>query len=183
MKKTIKVQAIRRIAGTQSRILCAIALLALIAFSMAACDSDFGGDGNGGGGNTDSRLNGTWFWRYPTRDVGFTFNNGYYEYFYDMDVISCEKGTYTTAGNILTLTATHFHGYYDTLNGEFIFTDDGWNLPSFAKWYTRTELKAFGVPENYLVSLFSPITTTYSISGNKLYIIGFDGYTDAYTKR
>jgi hypothetical protein len=35
--------------GTQSRMFCAIALLAAIAFSVAACDSGFGGENDGGG--------------------------------------------------------------------------------------------------------------------------------------
>jgi hypothetical protein len=51
MKNTFK------LFGTQSRILCAIALLVVIAFSMAACDPDLGGgggSGNGGGNGNGS---------------------------------------------------------------------------------------------------------------------------------
>ena len=53
MKYTFKVF------GAQSRILCAIAMLAAIAFSMAACDDGFGGgDSNSGANNNGSNSGG-----------------------------------------------------------------------------------------------------------------------------
>jgi len=52
-----KVRNTSKLSGTQSRILCAIALLAVIALSMAACDLNSGGGGNNSGTTNPSPTN------------------------------------------------------------------------------------------------------------------------------
>jgi predicted small secreted protein len=156
-----------------------IVLIAVIAFSMAACDSGFGSDG-GNTGSVDSRLNGTWVVEIP-RDDGIyegiiNFNKGNYEVtttlYFD---VPWQKGTYTTTGNSITITPTHYRG-----DSPMFFQNGIWLEPKF---YSSADLRALGVPESSeLVLAFSPRTTTYSISGNTLYITG-DGYTEVYTKR
>jgi len=151
--------------GTQSGKLCAIALLAVIAFSMAACDSGFGGDSG-----TDPSLNGTWV---NEDGVNFTFNNGNWEFAYIGEPVY--KGTFTTNGSILTVTTTHMMGgwHYDL--------DRRYDLVS-GKWYSMAELRAFGVTRDELDHIFPFVTCPYSISGNVLYMT-FDGETEALYKR
>jgi len=142
--------------GTQYRILCAITLLVVTAFSMAACDSGFGGDGGAG---TDSSLNGTWV---DNRGITIIFNNGNCEE--RANGVPYIKGTYTTNGNSLTMRITH-------VAGELLLAT-GWNNAVPGKWYTETELLAAGVPEGYgFGDTFKPQTVTYSVSGNTLYLI------------
>jgi len=149
--------------GTQSRILCAVSMLLVIALSMAACDSGFGSE-NGGG--TDPALNGTWvieyYYGYSFQiTLSLTFNNGYYEEDHGGERM---KGTFTTNDNSLTITPTHW--------------GDGY------KWYSRADLKALGViTEDALASAFSPVTWTYSVSGNALSLIDHLGRTLVYYKR
>jgi hypothetical protein len=143
---------------------------------MTACDSDFGSSGG-----TDSRLNGTWVSEEAEQaygwDVGFTFNNGSFEIFYKGPEL---KGTYITISNS-SITFTPTHGY----GGVFVdYFADGGNP---YKWYSRNELRAFGVPEDELEFGFSSKTSRYSISGNTLYLIDADEEFDiswsAYIKR
>jgi hypothetical protein len=155
--------------GTRSGILCVVALLTVIAFSMAACDSDFGSSGG-----KDSRLNGTWV-SYDTdgSTIGFTFKNGNWEYAYRGK--PWWKGTYTTYNNRLTMTLTHI-------------TEDGGDIGYLyklvpGKWYSRADLKALGVPEDYLRDQFDDLMLIiYSINGNALYFT-FDGNTTIFYKR
>jgi len=161
--------------GTQSRMFCAISLLAAIAFSMAACDSGFGG------GGTDPILNGTWVmetWRDgSTVYLGstFTLNNGNFEYVTlddDRDLVPDNKGTYTTNGSNLTITTTHASG-----------GDLKWYGAVYGRWYSRAELRTLGVPEEELNQIFPPpLTAIYYISGNALYLTG-NGVTNVYHKR
>jgi hypothetical protein len=138
-----------------------LALAFIIALALAACDSGFGGDG----GNTDPRLNGTWVDEYG-RD-GFTFNNGTFELFEGLPVV---KGTYTTTNSTLTLTETHYYGY--ALGDSFVAT----------KWYSRAELMALGVPEDYYLNTLPTTPISYSISGNTLYLT-YAGDTATLTRR
>ena len=148
--------------GTQSGILSAIAFVVVIALSMAACDSDFGG-----GGGTDPLLNGTWVYEVSgligsdfkqiTVEFYVTFNNGSFErYEYASDRF---KGTYTTNDNKITMTTTH------------IFDGD---------WYSRAEWKKTH-PDYELDEIFNTRTERYSISGNTL-VLG-DGPLNTYTKK
>jgi hypothetical protein len=117
--------------GSHGRMFCAIALLAAIAFGMAACDSGFGGGGGGGGGGTDPQLNGTW--GVPGQQT-LIFNNGIFEIQYTY-LGQAVKGTYYTTGGSLTLTPTHWMNSWD-------------------EWCTRADLKAQGYTENELNSMF-----------------------------
>jgi len=152
--------------GMQSRLLYAIALLAVIAFLMAACDSGFGGDGG-----TDSRLNDTWVDGYG--NTSFIFNNGSWELTFKG--VPEYKGTYTTNGNTLTMTTTHISG------GWYMASDIWYDLIS-GKWYSKAELTALGFPKSELDSLFFFMTVTYSISGNTLYMT-YKGETEVLYKR
>ena len=140
---------------TQSGILCAIALLVLIAFSLATCDS-----GLGGGGGTDSLLNGTW----SDGNETMKFNNGNFEN--EITGTPSVKGTYTTNGSSLICTPTHYYG--KTL------IDVGFRYLNIIqnRWYSMAELRALGFPEDELANSFSPVTSIYSVSGNTLYITG-----------
>jgi hypothetical protein len=149
-----------------------IALLAATAFSMAACDSGFGGSGS----STDSRLNGTWVGEEEDTRA-FTFNNGNYEVWgYNGPD---EKGTYTTTGNSITMTMTHYYGYNDYDN----YVNKTFGIWLAPKWYSRAELRALGAPEDVLIYFFSPETATYSISGNILYLTYPSGNTYDYTRK
>jgi hypothetical protein len=131
---------------------------------MAACDSEFGSDGGGSG--TDSRLNGTWV---GPADI-LTFNNGNFEDTYQIPVM---RGTYTTTASSITITITHYYGD--------ILTSD--TIKFSSRWYSRADLIALGVPEYRLADMFSPVTLTYSISGNTLYLTNYDGNTLTYTRK
>jgi len=160
---------------TQRRILCVTALLAAIAFSMAACDSGFGDDGG-----TDPRLNGTWILEDSYHEIKVTFYNGSWESAFDGETEL--KGTYITNGNSLTATRTHIYGWvlcYDSDIGDIV-RNQIWNAQN--KWYSRAELKALGVPENWLNQNFGSQTVTYSVNGNTLYIT-YSGEIEVYHKR
>jgi predicted small secreted protein len=154
--------------GEQSRILCVISLLAVLAFSMAACDTGFGGESGGAG--TDPALNGTWVLGWS---LAITFKNGNWEEAYGDKPIW--KGTYTTNDNRLTMTLTHINGNH---NG-FAYS---YNLVA-GKWYSRAELRALGVSEDDLRHQFdNNLSIIYSISGNTLYWTE-NGETDVFYKR
>jgi hypothetical protein len=109
------------------KIIGIIALVAIIVFSMATCGDIFGNDDDNG--NADSSLNGTWVYSdnsTSTYTYEITFNNGNWETF---EYEECFKGTYTTSGNKLTMTPTHFL----------------WNGPpeegiESNRWYSKAEL-------------------------------------------
>jgi len=125
-------------------------VMALI-FGMAVvgCDSD-GSKGSG----TDPALNGTW-----VGGGGFeiTFLNGKYQkYSYGYPVY---KGTYTTSNGILTENQTHFWGGAPR-----------WAGVLESKWYTKADLKAFGIiPDAQLDEMFEGSSDVYSVSGNLFY--------------
>jgi len=107
------------------------------------------GCGDGSGGGTDPALNGTWS---STNEDGveLTFNNGNYESKANGTLMG--KGTYTTSGNKMTSTGTHY------MYG--------------SKLCTKADLKALGIPDDQLNRMFAPQTGTYSISGNTLTMTG-----------
>jgi hypothetical protein len=148
------------------KLLGGVALLAVFAFSMASCDSGFGGEGG-----TDSRLNGTWV-LLSSQAYLLIFNNGNCEAI--EEGVRKVKATYTTTGGSLTLTPTHFYGGFLNLYEGIRFTPD--------KWYSRDELRAHGISEYELVDMFRYETAAYSISGSTLYITDAGG-TVVYTKR
>ena len=139
------------------RCLGIVALAAVIGFSVIACDT--------GMGSVDSALNGTW-----ANNEGYriNFNNGSFT-MYDGSV-QRGRGTYTTGGNILTLTITGIYfGAQDAAS---------MGLPSTSRWYTRAELRtamlnAWGSGmasqiDSMLNSAFTTVSGPYSVSGNTL---------------
>jgi len=114
-------------------------LVTAIVFSFAAL-SLAGCDT--GGDPTDPALNGTWV---DEDDNTLVFDNGAFVLSGNYNV----KGTFTTSGGSITLKPTHAKG-----NDE--------------KWYTKAEAIAVGATEDDQRLLFSPVTNTYSISGNTL---------------
>jgi len=104
---------------------------------------------SGGGtvGGIDAALNGTW----AASDEEFKFNNGSFEA--STDGIPAFKGTYTASSGRMTITITQVYGGSIGLD---------------SKWYSRADLKALGVDDANLNTIFSPQTGTYSISGNNL---------------
>jgi len=79
-----------QVLGKRSLRLCAIALVAVIGFSMVACkDAD----------ETDPALNGTWV----GSGVEIKFDNGSFEM---TQTGMAMKGTYTTSGSTITMTIT-----------------------------------------------------------------------------
>jgi len=144
-----------------------IVLVAVIGFTMTACD-------DGSGKNESSSLNGTWVYSEYGISTGFTFNNGSFET--SMNNVPHYKGTYTTSGNMLTMYLTHYYGK------SLLF--EAWGLD--AKWYTITEfldvykkkVMAGGrmTEEEWAELGLESIsgrsgTYTYSVNGNKLTLI------------
>jgi len=111
-----------------------------------------GGDDDSGGG--DPALNGTW------ESIGgeLKLNNGNWE------MSESAKGKYTTSGGTITITTTHFYS-----------EDDG-------KWYSRSQMKTLGVPEDQLAEMFAPQTGTYVITGTTL-VMTIEGDTISFTKK
>jgi len=144
-----------------------IAVVAIIGFTMAACD-----DGNTGGNiNVDTALNGTWSSTQEGRPLEYFFNNGSFEV--AIDDAPYGKGTYTTSGNTLATNVSHVYGYN-------AFTEM-LRIELQAKWYTLTEFydavkAAFGlsdegwaVIESIFEEQFQTVAIhTYSVSGNTL---------------
>jgi len=133
------------------KFLTGIALIAVIVFSMAACNG-FGDDG------IDSDLNGTWIDEDENGDE-IKFNNGSFS-------SKSLKGTYTTSGNEITITPTQVHG--DITYGMLE-----------SRWYTKTEMKTAMLHIGkltdeeinvYIDKVFAQRTGTYSVKSNTLVI-------------
>jgi len=138
-----KLKATRRVAATR-RAAGIIALIAIISFSFAACAGlDFTGGGEGGGNSTASAsassasaavantsLNGTWVGKISKNTYQMSFKDGSYSIITNEH--NSERGTYTSTGKSMTMTATHAHGDWITANG---FAID-------KKWHTQAELEA-----------------------------------------
>ena len=147
-----------------------IALVAVIGFSVIACDN-----GTTGG---DRALNGTWINQAGERLV---FNNGNFTV-YNSNVESV-RGTYSTRGDNLTLTITQ-------IRGSSMGSDAARYGFSANQWYTRQQFRTVFI--NYAVSqglsqsqaatladeaiadsgLYNPMTGTYSVGSNTLVING-----------
>jgi len=156
------------------KFLAGIALIAVIIFSMAACDNGggtAGGGGGGGGGNTiNTALNGTWI--DDDDDEEMILDNGNFE------VTGYAKGSYSINGNNMTMTITHVFG--DAMMGVLE-----------SRWYTETELRTAlktsigGYDEeidDMVNKLFAPHTGTYSVIGDTL-TMTMDGETSTYIKK
>jgi len=136
-----------------------IALVAIIGFYFAACDT-------GGGGGTDIvnyTFNGDW-----TDNAGEKINLTNGNFVVTENGTNVMKGTYTENGNSLTFTPTHVWGSYV-----------GGGLGS--SWYTKDQIRnQFGSSANdTLNALFAQFNGT--VNGSTLTII-FMGQTDTYTK-
>jgi len=84
-----------------------------------------------------------------------------------LDGINDEKGTFTTSGNTLTTTPTHYWG-------EMFYLDLD------AKWYSKAQLKAAGKATE---EDFVPSTYTYAISGTTLTLTPESGTIPPLTKQ
>jgi hypothetical protein len=126
---------------TSMKLFGIIALVSIIGFSFAACA---GLDFTGGGGSTSSSsvsasssaavastsLNGTWVGKVNKNTYQMSFNDGSYSV--TTNGHNSERGTYTSTGKSMTMTATHAHGDWITANGFEIAK----------KWHTQAELEA-----------------------------------------
>jgi uncharacterized protein YdeI (BOF family) len=122
----------------------ALAIMAVTMLSMAACAGLIGtGDGGGGGSASASAsstaaasaaantsLNGTWVGKVNKNTYQMSFKDGSYSV--TTNGHNSERGTYTSTGKSMTMTATHAHGDWITANG---FAID-------KKWHTQAELEA-----------------------------------------
>jgi hypothetical protein len=162
-----------------------IAFVAVIGFSMAACD-DGSKDDNGGG---NSSLNGTWV--NTAEGIKIVLNNGAITM--SNDNVEMMKGTYSTSGSNMTVTYTQVTAA--------IFGGDPSEMGlSASTWYTEQQLKAAIIQamvsegmsqseaeemydemfEDY--SPFGTVTGTYTLSGNTL-TITLDGSPMVFTKQ
>ena len=161
-----------------------IVLVAVIGLSMVACSDD-----GGGGSGADSALNGTWVNSTDWTEK-MVLNNGNIS-LWDGS-IEIAKGTYSTSGNIFTMTFTQVVAS--------LFGSDGVALLGLSpsKWYTKQELRTAYV--NAMVALgytqaaaeadfdgtIADMFThkaTYSVSGGTLTLIDEDGDTAVWTKQ
>ena len=136
-KNTLK--AMRNIAGI-------IATMAVIGFSIVACDS------NGGGGDGNS-LNGVWV----SGSEELTINNNSFDLKLG-DIVSM-RGTCTIVSRSIsgsvTLAVTHLHGDY--------LEDSSTTNQTFeSKWYSRNDLKGLGNTDAQLDEAFPTLTGTYT---------------------
>ena len=163
-----------------------IVMVAVIGFSMAACDD---GSDNGGG---NSGLNGTWVNTEGDEVVRIVLNNG--NFTQSVDNVGWSKGTYSTSGNNMTFNSTQVHGS--------IFGEQASEMGLSAnQWYTQPQLRTALI--NYMVgtghftqaeaeamvdsmleegSYFGTSTGTYTLSGNTLTVI-MGGETLVFTRQ
>ena len=161
------------------------ALVAVIGFSMAACDDKIDDGGNG-----NPSLDGTWVSSDGSKMV---FNNGKFSLF-DGNV-EMTRGTYKTSGSSITMNTTDINGaLFEELFEDF----DEMGL-SATQWYTLAQTKTIliqylvddlGMPEAMVEALldtmlegsFGEALGTYSITGNKLTLTMY-GETVTFTKQ
>ena len=118
-----------------------------LAFGMAVVGCDDGSTD----GEADTALNGTWI----IEDGEMKFNNGNFEFL--TNGTPFQKGTYTTSGDKMTITNTHFN-----------FSETGTN------WYNKAQLLAeaeSAEKKAEIEEMFAPRTIRYSVNGNKLTVI------------
>jgi hypothetical protein len=161
-----KLKATIRVAGI-------IAFVAIIGFSMAACTGlDFTGGGGGGSASSvsansaavvNTSLNGTWVGKINKNTYQMSFNEGSYSV--TTNGFNSERGTYTSTGKSMTMTASHAHGDWITANG---FAID-------KKWHTQAELEAAlkGKMTDANIArtsknFFSPQKIEYTVKDDKL---------------
>ena len=130
-------------------------------------------------GGQASTLNGTWV--EAGESTMWIFNDGSFEIH---DPSPLWRGSYTTSGNNLVITLTHFHGsfgwdvYYQP-------TDTWYSIPLSSQWFTKTQLisaveahlQGLGKPSSVINAAisgieteFSPHSMTFVLSGNHLWI-------------
>ena len=170
------------------------ALVAVIGFSMAACDDkiDDGGNGNGDDDKKpqNTSLEGTWV---DSDGVKLVLNNGNFTYAFDNEELF--RGTYSTSGtNGITMVTTGIHGAL--YEGDMGIKEDQWYtkqqlLDAFSAYLIEefeddlTEEEIDELIEEFtdkLEELFITEIGTYSITGNELTLI-LDGETEKYTKQ
>ena len=167
-----------------------IAFIAVIGFSMAACDDKIDKDGNGNVKTENVSLEGTWVGSDGSKMV---FNNGKFSVF-DGNV-ELSKGTYKTSGSSITMNTTDVNGALF----ELLFEDFDEMGLSATKWYTIEETKTILIKymvdelemEEEMIDMFldlmlegsfGEVTQTYSITGNKMTLTML-GETTTYTKQ
>ena len=145
-----------------------IAFVALIGFSMIACDN----------GTTGGGLNGTW--REPSGDR-IVFSNGSFTMI-DNNV-EAYKGTYRTSGNNITLTLTQAKGSRIGPASAGISQNSWYNesqlRQAMINYYISqgaTQTQAATTADNWLATssnpFRNPLTYTYQLDGNTLILDG-----------
>jgi len=126
--------------------------------------------------NVDKNLNGTWL-----SDNGSDTKMEYQDGDFELKIggIPFIKGTYTTKGNKITTTGTHY-GNFALVYGL------GYSMDRFpSNWFTKNELLFFypGDPDSddYFSDIFGAKTGTYSIDGDTL-TETWDGETTTSTR-
>ena len=143
-----------------------ILALALVFGMMAIACDDGSSNGGGSGGRTDSALNGTWV----APGERLTLNNGDFEIF-EFGTLMV-RGTYTTSGNSMTIRINQISGAMFGLPGLQSRSDLSNALSGLLP---ASELNMV------LDEIFSPMTGTYTLSGNTL-TITMQGETTEYTR-
>jgi hypothetical protein len=129
-------------------------LVMVLVFGMTVVGCDDGSTGSG----TDSALNGTWV---DEHGMELKLDNGNFEVSDGGTIF--EKGTYTTSGNNITITITHF--------------DFGDGLKTKAQL-----LSAHPEDRDEIDAMFAPQTGNYSVNGNKL-TMSQGGESVTYTRK
>jgi hypothetical protein len=113
--------------------------------------------------NVDKNLNGTWLSDNGS-DTKMEYQDGDFEL--KISGIPFVKGTYTTKGNKITTTGTHY-GNFALVYGL------GYSMDRFpSNWFTREELSFFYPDDpgsdDYFSDIFGAKTGTYSVNGDTL---------------
>jgi len=128
-----KCAKMRSVLATQIRSICAIALVAIVGLSFAACGG--GDDDPGGGGTLANQLSGTWKGDDGTE---LTLTNG--NFVHSENNKQSMKGTYTASARsisaTITMTVTELHGNF--LTGEF--QAEGMAITFENKWYNKSQV-------------------------------------------
>ena len=140
-------------------------LVLVLAFglTLVGCDDGNGGGGSGGGGGSTG-LAGTWVSADSILELtNTTFESRIREY---GTIRPFSRGNYSTNGNNMSLTVTHYSGAIADLSG----------------WLSETDFRNMGMSQAEIDEWFFTITGTYSLSGNTL-IITLEGDSSIYTRQ
>ena len=158
----------------------ALAILLAVSLAIAACSADDDDEEN-----ANSTLNGTWV---NASGGKYVFNNG--NLTGSIDNVEAVRGIYTTTGNTITMIMTEISGVL--FDYEFGLSYYRWYserqlrraiIDFYVEMYGMTQAEAEEIYEEYDIDeMFQPLTATYLLSGNMLYII-FEGETIVYVKQ